>query len=273
MSRCFSRRRWTSHPSPRMAVLAFLRGSALTTVSKKPQAKELDDVRLQLDIRTLLESREGVRPSNDPQNLTRSLKDPRQPIHFSSATLSAPVLRARQKVLDIVMASLGRSGKFGSMDMVELVLQGRGAADFAAALSLLLECGQQELQVVAAGTAFLAESRSKPAPISMLNKEALPDVAVCVAIAHHQLATSFLGGTSGIQGSSKGLVSSNIDVLGEKPLEEAYGHAISGLKVTKDWLGGSVGDVVGPASSSSLLNTARLHLLDLLMVRVLSQVC
>ena len=256
-----------------MAVLAFLRGSALTTVSKKPQAKELDDVRLQLDIRTLLESREGVRPSNDPQNLTRSLKDPRQPIHFSSATLSAPVLRARQKVLDIVMASLGRSGKFGSMDMVELVLQGRGAADFAAALSLLLECGQQELQVVAAGTAFLAESRSKPAPISMLNKEALPDVAVCVAIAHHQLATSFLGGTSGIQGSSKGLVSSNIDVLGEKPLEEAYGHAISGLMVTKDWLGGSVGDVVGPASSSSLLNTARLHLLDLLMVRVLSQVC
>ena len=266
-SRCFvlsSARRCLRH----LTVVSFLRGgTTISTGTKKPQAKPLSDVRLQLDTRTLIESREGGRQMNDQ---TRSHKISGQPVTFSSATL-----RAREKVLDIVMANIsGRSvDAVGSTDMVELVLQGRGVADFAAALSLLLECGQQESQVIAAGTAFLKESQNSisatapPAPL--LHREALPDVALCVALAHHRLATSLVGGLGMLHADLKPGVRGAGPLLDEKAFETAYDHIISGLKVTKEWLGDRPANTAerdAVASNVCLVETQS-NLVELLMVR------
>ena len=213
-----------------------------------------------------MESREGGGLFNDQ---TRSHKISGQPITFSSATL-----RARQKVLDIVMANLGGRSvdAVGSTDMVELVLQGRGVADFAAALSLLLECGQQESQVIAAGTAFLKESQnsiSATAPAPLLHREALPDVALCVALAHHRLATSLVGGLNGmLHGDLKPGVRGAGPLLDEKALETAYDHVISGLKVTQEWLGEGPANTAerdAVASNVCLVETQS-NLFELLMV-------
>lgn len=151
-------------------------------------------------------------------------------------------------------SSIKGSGQDSNSDIImELVLEGNSVADFAGALTLLLECGQHEEQVIAAGSAFL-KGRGAAAEVRRAQQAGLQDVVLCVARAHSQLALQSIGSDLPPSGASTGLGMPAADSAvagagvpmvaaagvghatpaGATSLETAYRHASDGLRLLRE---------------------------------------
>ena len=261
-----------------LTVVRFLWGQASATTQ---------DVRLKLDTALLLsrEDVDGARQSKGTNLVYPDMPNSADRGGHAAVRLSPATQKSRTKVLDIVLTSLRRTGDRSpppESAVVELVLQGGSVADFAASLALLLECGQQEEQVISAGTAFLAEnSSSKTAPKA--HPEALPDVPLCMAIAHHRLALAALEAASifphlgaAMQGSGAADDKSPRPAEGSSsPVARAYGNICSALKLLKECGGGKTMAGAADGVSDLLCEPALDHiglqrqLLDLLLVSLM----
>ena len=233
------------------AIMAFLR----TATSQRERVERLAGD-LHLSLPSDLGDARGLLRKQDVQDGPAPLPD----LPCSAFDLSPPTQRARQKILQILLSTLPQP-LGGSSGMVDMVVQAgglSGTSDFAGALSVLLDCGRQEGQVVAAGTAFLTAHRDTPSQsISDATKtgslSSLIDVARCVAVAHDRLATA-----AAEECRTEDLASAVAS------LSESVSHASLGTELLKEWEGkaGSEGATVLTASHSLL----RKKLLDTLLV-------
>ena len=162
-------------------------------------------------------------------------------------------------------AAAAPAGAANGADIImELVLEGNAVADFAGVLTLLLECGGHEEQVLAAGSVFLS-ARDSAAAKQRAQQPGMQDVVLCVVLAHMQLAARSIGGDASSSSTFPQLPQPSTDArTGQLPnavaLEQCYGHISEALRLLREH--GTEGDSASPASGP-----LKQQLLDMLLVR------
>ncbi|GAX82435.1 hypothetical protein CEUSTIGMA_g9863.t1 [Chlamydomonas eustigma] len=119
---------------------------------------------------------------------------------FYENILSASTQRARVKLTASIIEKLqSQTGMaddvISDSSVIELVLQGGGVSETAAVLTLLLQCGGQEQEIIDTGLPilkFYATSLPSQANKPLPHYEAVRDIASCVALSYCSLALETL---------------------------------------------------------------------------------